>query len=109
MSYDTALTRQLYWISTCISLSAPFLGNWVMLVWYVIEAAINGLKFYGTKGDTFIVVKIIMVFIYDVVLFFFAWEMCWYILDWWQKLEGLESFVPYERPTEAEVAKGDYV
>ena len=49
----------------------------------------NGTGYYGVGGATFIVVKIIMVFIYNIVGFFFSWELCWYILDWWMKLEML--------------------
>ena len=89
MSYDKAITRRLYWYSTCISAVGPFLGYWVMDIWYLAEAAINGYRFYGKDGSTFITVKILLSFVYSVFTLIITYEFMWPILDWWQKLETL--------------------
>ena len=86
----------------------PFLGYWMTLFWWIYEAAAFGLSAYGSNGTTFLVVKLLLGFVYSLVGFLFTWELMWPILDWWQKLEQLATFVPYVRPTEAEVEKNDY-
>ena len=108
ITIDTAIMRRLYWYSTLLSLSGPFLGYWAAAVWYIVEAGQNGIDFYGTRGRIFIVVKIFMVFVYSLASFLVSWEFMWPILEWWQKLEQLAKFEKYVRPTEQEVIDGDY-
>ena len=86
MIYDVAITRELYWISTCLSAVGPFIGYWAVDFYYIVEATMNGLAFYGKNGKTFLVVKILMCFVYSVITFIWTYELMWPILDWWQKL-----------------------
>ena len=106
--YDAAITRAMYFVSVCISASGPFLGMWMTIGWWVYEVILNGMPFYGPDGTTFVVVKILLAVIYGFGAFIFTWEMMWPILDWWQKLEQLSLFIPYERPSAADVEAGDY-
>ena len=84
---DSAETRMLYFYSVCVSAFMPFLGNWVVGFWYILEANQKGIRFYGNGGTQFISVKVIMVFIVAVLELIVCYEAIWYALDWWMRLE----------------------
>ena len=88
------------WVITAFKMSSPmwrsiyfwtsFIASWtIFIIWplvligYIVDASINPSNYTGIG---YIVVKILLFTIYNVVFGFLFFEVMWPVYDWWQVL-----------------------
>ena len=97
-------SRGMYYWASLISVIAPFIFWPLTFIGYLIHSFMYQATYSSTS---YIVVKILLFLIYNLVVIFFDYETVFPIYMWWQILAGLADRIPYTRPTEAEVRAVD--
>ena len=104
VSLDSEGSRALYYWSSMIASLGPFVLWPATFVGYLVHAILYVPSY---SSYSYMVVKILLFFIYDLVISFMALETLFPIYNWWQILATLADKVPYVRPTPEEVEAAD--
>ena len=105
-SLDAESWRSTYYQSSLIAfMNVLFVGPGVLIA-SIVHASITP-SAYSTNSTSYIVVKNLLFFIYNLIAFFLGLECVFPIYVWWQTLAGLADKVPYNRPSAEEVASSD--
>ena len=115
---DSADVRGRYWYSTLFTALGPWIIWPITLIANIAHATLyrNSVTSYQEFEDdgtyigvnySWIVVKNLLFFIYNLIIVFISFETFFPIYEWWQTLANLAVKVPYNRPTAAEVESND--
>ena len=97
-------SRGLYYWASLISVIAPFIVWPMTFIAYLVHSFLYQETYSSTS---YLVVKVLLFLIYNLLIIFFDYETVFPIYMWWQILAGLADRIPYTRPTEAEVRAVD--
>ena len=103
--YDQEKWRKRYFYSSFFTM--------LLLPMFIWPAMFFGYAIDGSRDRTlypsfnYAAIKIILMFIYEIVMFFVAYECVAPIFAWWQILAQLADKIPYDRPSVAEVEAAD--
>ena len=115
---DSVGARRLYWRSTLLTALGPWVAWPITWIAYIVHAVLyrNTVKSYQEFNSngyyigikySYIVVKTLLFFIYNLIIVFVSFESFFPIYEWYQILAGLAVKVPYRRPTKKEVEAND--
>ena len=115
---DKVGARRLYWRSTLLTALGPWLVWPITLIGNIVHAVLfkDTLQSYwdfeldGTYVGiwySYIVVKNLLFFLYNLIIVFISFETFFPIYEWYYTLAGLAVKAPYKRPTPEEVAAND--
>ena len=115
---DSVTFRRLYWRSTLLTALGPWIAWPITWIAYIAHAvlyrnSVTSYQEFSTDGYyigikySYIVVKTLLFFIYNLIIVFVSFESFFPIYEWYHTLAGLAAKVPYRRPTKEEVEAND--